>query len=434
MDGYVMNIGIVTTWFESGAGYVSRQYRNALTDRHDVFIYCRGGERRPIGDPEWDGEFVTWGAPPMVNEPSAVDLDHFDAWLRQRRFDAVFFNEQRCWEPVLLCERRSVLTGAYVVHYTEQTIPLFDAYDFLICNTRHHYEVFQGHPQALFLPWGTDLQRFRRPVSYDSVRPGSVTYFLSVGLDPRRKGVDLVLEAFAQLRPGAASPRLVLHIHPLYDTFYEGRDRVYQESFLRMLESVRKSGDVEVISKAVPDVADLYRLGDICVYPTRHEGLGLSIAEALASGLPLIVSDAPPVNEHADGRVVRAVPIRRYYARSDGDYWPQSQVDVEALATAMQEVLDHPEQLPALKREARQLAEQKLDWAANASGLPDFFASVHKIKSERKEAALKEAKEFEAERTRLNVRNWAGARYPWMISVGRLSKPLLRPRTQGIRH
>jgi len=427
-----MNIGIVTTWFESGAGYVSRQYRNALTGRHQVFIYCRGGERRPIGDPEWDAEFVTWGAPPMVDEPSAVDLDHFDKWLQQRQLDAVFFNEQRWWQPVLLCERRNVLTGAYVVHYTEHTIPLFDAYDFLICNTRHHYDIFHDHPQALFLPWGTDLRRFH-PGAHDPVCPGSVTYFLSVGLDARRKGTDLVLEAFAQLRPGAASPRLVLHIHPLHDTFLESLDRLFEESLIRKLESVRKTGRVELISQAVPDVADLYRLGDVCVYPTRHEGLGLTIAEALASGLPLIVSDAPPVNEHADGRVVRTVPIRRHYARSDGDYWPQVLVDVDTLTCAMQEVLDHPEQLPALKRDARKLAEQKLDWAANASTLPDFFASARKIKSPRKEFALEEARKFEIQRTRLALRNWVGARHPWMISVGRVLKPLLRRRTQGIK-
>jgi hypothetical protein len=139
------------------------------------------------------------------------------------------------------------------------------------------------------------------------------------------------------------------------------------------------------------------------------------------------------VNEYADGRLVRAVRIQRYQARSDGDYWPETLVDLDALTAAMQEVLDHPEQLPALKREARRFAEQKLDWTANASGLPDFFASVRKVRSPRKEAALKEAKEFEGQRTRLNLRNWVGARYPWMISAGRLLKPLLKPRTHGIK-
>jgi glycosyltransferase involved in cell wall biosynthesis len=427
-----MNIGIVTTWFESGAGYLSRQYQQALAARHEVFIYCRGGERRPIGDPEWDKEFVTWGARPMVDEPGAVNLDHFDAWLRQRRLDLVFFTEQRWWEPVLLCETRNVLTGTSLLHYTQRTIPLFDCYDFLICNTRHHYDIFRDHPQVLFLPWGTDLQRFH-PITYDLVQPGSVTFFHSAGIDPYRKGTELVLEAFAQLRPGAVSPRLVLHIHPLYDTFYGSHERSFQQSLVQRLESARQSGRLQVVGQAVPDLADLYRHGDVCLYPTRHEGLGLGVAEALASGLPVIASDAQPVNEYADGRLVRAVSIRRYYARSDGDFWPQALVDREALAAVMQEFLGQPERLPALKREARQLAEQKLDWAANASTLPDFFASVRRIKSPRKQAALEEARTLAAQRTRLALRNWIGARYPWVISVGRLVKPILKPAMQAIK-
>ena len=44
-----MHIGIVTTWFERGAAYVSRQYRDALAGQHTVFIFARGiahGARR----------------------------------------------------------------------------------------------------------------------------------------------------------------------------------------------------------------------------------------------------------------------------------------------------------------------------------------------------------------------------------------------------
>lgn len=39
-----MNIGIVRTWFERGAAYVSRQYMEVLAERHNIFIYARGGE------------------------------------------------------------------------------------------------------------------------------------------------------------------------------------------------------------------------------------------------------------------------------------------------------------------------------------------------------------------------------------------------------
>lgn len=57
-----MNIGIVTTWFERGAAYVSKAYFESLNnDENNIFIFARGGESYAKGDPKWDNEYVTWG-------------------------------------------------------------------------------------------------------------------------------------------------------------------------------------------------------------------------------------------------------------------------------------------------------------------------------------------------------------------------------------
>ena len=55
-----MKIALVTTWFERGAAYVSRQYRDLLRGDHEVLVYARGGESAARGDPRWDGDDVTW--------------------------------------------------------------------------------------------------------------------------------------------------------------------------------------------------------------------------------------------------------------------------------------------------------------------------------------------------------------------------------------
>lgn len=49
-----MKIGIVTTWFERGAAYVSRQFMDILKSTDEVFIYARGGEAYAQGNPTWD--------------------------------------------------------------------------------------------------------------------------------------------------------------------------------------------------------------------------------------------------------------------------------------------------------------------------------------------------------------------------------------------
>jgi len=52
----------------------------------------------------------------------------------------------------------------------------------------------------------------------------------------------------------------------------------------------------------------LYDQGDVCVQPSHWEGLGLALLECQAAGLPLVTTDAPPMNEY---RPLRAVPARK---------------------------------------------------------------------------------------------------------------------------
>ena len=43
--------------------------------------------------------------------------------------------------------------------------------------------------------------------------------------------------------------------------------------------------------------ASYYKSADICVFPSRHEGFGIVILEAMASGTPVIASDIPSFRE-----------------------------------------------------------------------------------------------------------------------------------------
>lgn len=45
--------------------------------------------------------------------------------------------------------------------------------------------------------------------------------------------------------------------------------------------------------------AKLYLNADACVQPSKWEGLGLQQLEAMACGLPVLTTNAPPMNEHA---------------------------------------------------------------------------------------------------------------------------------------
>ena len=62
---------------------------------------------------------------------------------------------------------------------------------------------------------------------------------------------------------------------------------------------VRRDPRVEVILEDLPTAEHLalFASADVCLAPSRWEGLGLHLYEAIALGLPVITNDYPPMNE-----------------------------------------------------------------------------------------------------------------------------------------
>ena len=98
-----------------------------------------------------------------------------------------------------------------------------------------------------------------------------------------KKGQDLLLEAIAQLK--VEQPNLLINL----DFIGDGESRDYLKSMVNKLnlnEQVRFLGSLPK--------AEVYRqlkAYDILVQPSRYEGFGLTIAEAMAAKVPVITSD-----------------------------------------------------------------------------------------------------------------------------------------------
>lgn len=402
-----MRIGIVTTWFERGAAIVSRQYRDVLATRHDVRIYGRGGDGTGRGDPRWDDGTVTWARDAPTHGDTAFDLGHFRRWIRRERIEAILFNEQQWWAPVLLATDLGVRTAAYVDYYTAATVPLFDNYDLLLCNTRRHASVFEDHPGCRFAPWGTDPSVFRPGAA--PARGDGPTFFHSAGMNPYRKGTDLVLDAFAAVQPPA---HLVIHAQ------VNLLDRLPASA--PTLASLVDAGHVTLESRTVP-APGLYHLGDVYVYPTRLEGIGLTIAEALACGLPAIVPDVPPMNEFVPEDAGKRVEPAGFRPRADGYYWPECHVRPEDLSVAMQAYVDRYAEIDTFRRAARTHAETNLDWARNAADVAGWFENIPAADPARRASARRAALQYE--RGRQDVRLY----YPTLSRVLLRAADVLRP-------
>ena len=302
-----MNVGIVTTWFERGAAYVSRQYLEALRSdsNNSVYIYARGGESYARNQSEWDRDFVTWG---KVNKKyycgaTGIEKKDFIDWLKNRQIDVVLFNEQNWWIPVIWCKELGIKVGTYVDYYTEETVPFFAIYDYILCNTKRHYRLFKDLPQSFYIPWGTDINLFSNNIE-ESCEQSQITFFHSAGMNPIRKGTDTVIAAFLSLPAFYKDKaKLLIHTQVALDNYVARYD-----------QSILLSSNIEVRTGTVA-APGLYHLGDIYVYPSILDGLGLTVAEALSCGLPCIVPDNAPMNEFIQSGINGRIARRRIFVR-----------------------------------------------------------------------------------------------------------------------
>ncbi len=334
---------------------VSKAYRDVLTHGgHEVFIYARGGELHAKGDPAWDGPEVTWDA--GSNRPDTnVRWSQFAHWIRKHRLDLLFFNEQQYWPVVVFVRQQfNIPIGSYVDYYTSLTVPFFGLYDFLVCNTRRHASVFNWHPQSLYVPWGTDCDLFQ-PGSPPRT-PNPVVFFHSAGMNPSRKGTEVALGAFTQTKGNC---RFLLHIQASLDKF---------PKIKRLSEADSR---IDIVNEMVPPPG-LYNRGDVYVYPTILEGIGLTIMEALASGLPVITTDSPPMNEFVTHGVNGwlATPSD-YRGRWDGYYWAEAHCQVDEVARILQKCVSNPATIADAKIQARHSAVASFNWKKNAAKLPE---------------------------------------------------------------
>ena len=367
-----MKIGIVTTWFERGAAYVSRQYKEILElAGHEVYVYARGGENDAVKESKWNGPNVTWGKRFSFPVPTYIDGSDFQQWLLKNSIEVAFFNEQRWLKPVVLCRKLKIKTGLYVDYYTEDTIKDYGIFDFLICNTRKHFSAFSWHEQAYYIPWGTDVELFN--TANIRKKHKKVRFFNSSGMNPYRKGADLVVNAFSKAMENnkfKMEAELIIHTQVALQKHFSKLDG--QSLTLQNINALQSSGSLNVIEGTV-EAPGLYHKGDIYVYPSRLDGIGLTVAEAISCGMPVIVPDDGPMNEILPDTGSAVVNIEKYFCRADAYYWPQNEVSIDDLAKKMIEYIDNRERLPEYANISRAHALNKLNWKNNSIDIVNVF-------------------------------------------------------------
>lgn len=172
---------------------------------------------------------------------------------------------------------------------------------------------------------------------FPDVQPG---YFLFVGTLQPRKNLQQLLQAYDRLAPAVRSEHQLV-IAGKYgwgvDDLRRELERRHAEKRVLWLEYVEHDA-----------LRCLYRDAAAFVFPSRAEGFGLPVLEALASGVPVVASDIPAVREVAADCALLTLPD-----------------DVDALAAAMAQVLGAERSKAA--DAARRVCARRFDWRTCAA-------------------------------------------------------------------
>lgn len=153
--------------------------------------------------------------------------------------------------------------------------------------------------KVIYIPHGVDTDHFQPVDETDRVRKRqslgldpAKRYILFVGSAIKRKGIDVLIDSFIQIRremndvdlliigPDRFDERTYENANGLQDMVDTCKDKLSEAGFN---DSVHWIGEV-------PDVREYMDVADVFCLPTRQEGFGIVIIEAMASGLPVVIS------------------------------------------------------------------------------------------------------------------------------------------------
>ena len=328
-----INIGFVSIWHARGISFHTRQLAMALEgDQFKTHICARWESDKfsndtPIHHPR------VWNA---GEDPSA---DEFVHWAKSRKIDALIFMEShpKDWKRIEAAKK----AGFYIICYENpdvlrhEMLDRYGMFDALLFNCFHTRELMlAAHPRIpnLMLPWGAERteHNIQHPAPDGNIR------FVHVGgwggLN-NRKNTDLVIRAFSS----ANLPNAELYI------FTQAPISSYGPEISAIIS---QCSSIHVFEGTIDDIRTAYRNKSMLLWPSKREGVGLPILEALEAGLPVLISDGYMMRQwvSADrhGVICKAKPIPGQMAL------PELVVSEGDLVQTLQEICRNPQALEAM--------------------------------------------------------------------------------------
>ena len=214
--------------------------------------------------------------------------------------------------------------------------------------------------RTVVFPWGVDLKRFspvRLTVSKKTLATKnrksqianrkSFTLFCNRSWETRY-GVDVLAKAFVKVAGQRDDVNLLLlgggsQSNAIRNILLNGG----------VLDRVQFGGQV-----SQTDLPRWYDMADIYISPSHVDGSSVSLMEALACGLPALVSD---------------IPANKEWVREGVNGWLFPDGEADTLAAKILTVIAQRNKLPDIGRAARRSAQERADWKKNFAKLLEAY-------------------------------------------------------------
>lgn len=244
------------------------------------------------------------------------------------------------------------------------------------------------------IPWGIDLETFR-PRDKARARaqfglPLGATILLYVGrVSPVQKGDILpLLRVLAELRAESARDLLLVIAGRVEVKGYESLVRTYAEH-LGIAQSVRFLGHVGPENRHM-----IHNCGDVFVAPTDwiDEGFGLTPLEAMASGVPQVVSDWDGYRDTVEHEVTGLL-VPTIWADCSSDIslnmtkdamrdmraGQSVVVDLHSLKESIAALVDNPDLRGRMAERSRRRAVASFSWSRTVDAHESLWAELERI-------------------------------------------------------
>jgi glycosyltransferase involved in cell wall biosynthesis len=205
--------------------------------------------------------------------------------------------------------------------------------------------------RTIVFPWGVDLQHFKQK-NWSLNTDHSFTVFCTRSWEPRY-GVDVLAKAFVKVAASRPEVGLIL--------LNGGSQGAAIRQILQsggVLERVYFGGQV-----SQTDLPNWYHRADLYISPSHVDGSSVSLMEALACGLPCLVSD---------------IPANKEWVSEGENGWLFEDGNADMLAEKILLAIKNRKSFAKIGNASRATAEERADWKKNAMKLMQTYETILK--------------------------------------------------------